>query len=1049
MQFFDNDGCPINFNENNGVFEVDIYLEPVSISLYENFNIYLLEKYLDVDNSYSYRFPILDENERYLFRWNKEDIEVPEFFLYDIENSAVDNAYYINKVYSKYFSEDVNYNIRSPYQVNVGFSPTEEVSYRKSLLIIREELNDDVIDQTLKFQINFYSEGIEEDVRYKIHLENFGIKLNKTDALAIKDYNVAEAYPDWEVVNNVRKHLILEKEELVPYLGTYRCLRNIISLFGYGDSIDVREYYKNINPNSEYFGKNSIVSIGDYLDNGKIDNMNLVDKNVSVKDNDDFQKSGMLAIAYEFTKKTGEYDENGIPIIDRNDEFTTNEMFFKLHKMKNILERDYLPVNVFIGDVIGEWSYYISFSRYIWSDKLEVTTMKVGDKISISMYPEINHRIFDVSMLHTKRYDLPIHTESIAPSNYYNSDEVNNKEDLVIDLPNYYVNDFSVPKHITHEDTTTENFIDNKLSIFSSQTGIPTNPEYLYADEIEGLCNSINDFYNEYQSKGFFEIFDKQYNYVNSYNNPIGFPVILSVNLENIKSDDLNDMTVDSFARRTWDDIYSKNYVDIEWTVKYNTPSDRKGDSYVFNYTGQINKAYKIPQLLPYVGSYDVSVKVRDIYGIVSYSYNDNFIIVDGIVPQIVATYPGDDIFDLRIENLKYVSFSDFGANTYLCPRVNILDNINDSDIILDSNAMSSSEIVSYKNDTEVYNFTTRKWEGLANSENQNSDNFGFGDYKALKISDFKGARISDLFHMRPIDCVLSNDTLFGFWFYGFKEGDKIYYRFYDDETRNEYYSIPAGTAEQVCKTMNSFDGGKLPIELRMFTYYPVVANSLDSEYYGVSEGTIIIVAEGRNFSKYGAMTLEYVGDNIKGSKYTFGLPESGFDKSINLYSNPELLSTLINSEDIFKKTRLTNEYLMSNGFVYTNGVIGNETKYGYIPAFADTNFINQNTCKFHTHSFNIPLYKRVIFFVNNIPGKNADSIEWTLKDIYGNIIIKIRKNPYFIYNFNEIGNYELDVIIKDNKNNVSKIDMPKFINVLGCDDYINTINDKLLNSRK
>ena len=248
---------------------------------------------------------------------------------------------------------------------------------------------------------------------------------------------------------------------------------------------------------------------------------------------------------------------------------------------------------------------------------------------------------------------------------------------------------------------------------------------------------------------------------------------------------------------------------------------------------------------------------------------------------------------------------------------------------------------------------------------------------------------------------------------------------------------------------MNSFDGGKLPIELRMFTYYPVVANSLDSEYYGVSEGTIIIVAEGRNFSKYGAMTLEYVGDNIKGSKYTFGLPESGFDKSINLYSNPELLSTLINSEDIFKKTRLTNEYLMSNGFVYTNGVIGNETKYGYIPAFADTNFINQNTCKFHTHSFNIPLYKRVIFFVNNILGKNADSIEWTLKDIYGNIIIKIRKNPYFIYNFNEIGNYELDVIIKDNKNNVSKIDMPKFINVLGCDDYMNTINYKLLNSRK
>ena len=196
---------------------------------------------------------------------------------------------------------------------------------------------------------------------------------------------MSEAYPDWEIVNNIRKHLVLEKEELVPYLGTYRCLKNIISLFGYGDSIDVREYYKNINPNSEYFGKYSIVSIADYLDNGKVDSMNLVSRNVNVRNNGDFQKCGMLALAYEFNKKTGEYDENGIPLLEKNSEFSTNEMFFKLHKMKDILERDYLPVNVFICDVIGEWSYYISFSRYVWTDKLEIVTMHVGNEISINM----------------------------------------------------------------------------------------------------------------------------------------------------------------------------------------------------------------------------------------------------------------------------------------------------------------------------------------------------------------------------------------------------------------------------------------------------------------------------------------------------------------------------------------------------------------------------------------------------------------------------------------------------------------------------------------
>lgn len=83
LQFFDNDGCPILFNESDidGVQEADIYLEPVSVSLYENFNIYLLERYDDEDiHDAKYRFPILDSRERYLFRWNCEDDEIPEYF---------------------------------------------------------------------------------------------------------------------------------------------------------------------------------------------------------------------------------------------------------------------------------------------------------------------------------------------------------------------------------------------------------------------------------------------------------------------------------------------------------------------------------------------------------------------------------------------------------------------------------------------------------------------------------------------------------------------------------------------------------------------------------------------------------------------------------------------------------------------------------------------------------------------------------------------------------------------------------------------------------
>ena len=39
-------------------------------------------------------------------------------------------------------------------------------------------------NKTLILKIKFYGEGVGEDERFRIHLENFGIKFNKTDGCA-------------------------------------------------------------------------------------------------------------------------------------------------------------------------------------------------------------------------------------------------------------------------------------------------------------------------------------------------------------------------------------------------------------------------------------------------------------------------------------------------------------------------------------------------------------------------------------------------------------------------------------------------------------------------------------------------------------------------------------------------------------------------------------------------------------------------------------------------------------------------------------------------
>jgi hypothetical protein len=63
--------------------------------------------------------------------------------------------------------------------------------YQRKLIAYHETLsNGSVINSTKILELDYYGEGEDEDARYRMWLENFGISFHKDDAQLLKDYDI-------------------------------------------------------------------------------------------------------------------------------------------------------------------------------------------------------------------------------------------------------------------------------------------------------------------------------------------------------------------------------------------------------------------------------------------------------------------------------------------------------------------------------------------------------------------------------------------------------------------------------------------------------------------------------------------------------------------------------------------------------------------------------------------------------------------------------------------------------------------------------------------
>lgn len=187
-----------------------------------------------------------------------------------------------------------------------------------------------------------YGQTEIEDIRFKTELGNIGKLIAPNEVFIFKEYDILEGGTDWTYLNKKRKEMLMMKHLIYPYIGAYKSIINAINFFGYND-LQLNEYYKNINPQSEKFLKLFKVEIPDIFDN-TVEGWTESDFITNNFPNNDYEETNMFNLSYNIT------DEEGNNVLN----YSIDEVIIKLQGLKYWLKRNIIPLTHKILDITGK-----------------------------------------------------------------------------------------------------------------------------------------------------------------------------------------------------------------------------------------------------------------------------------------------------------------------------------------------------------------------------------------------------------------------------------------------------------------------------------------------------------------------------------------------------------------------------------------------------------------------------------------------------------------------------------------------------------------------
>ena len=436
-KFFDKNGDNLNFvyDEDKDTWKGTIYLEQVSTGLISYEPIYIMSDIWDGVNNQSLglRKPRKSNlipwcpgstGTNVIAQWKDNTVgstssNVDEIFLWDIEGYPGPDPQMIK-------SESLDIDLGSFAGDLVGPSGgggtgqlvqgSTSVAFDNEALSLRVALQSDVEDsytRTLQIidpqyltedpystfncvgathviaEITFYGETEGEDERLETMIENMGNAIKNSDFNIFDDSDINEALPDFIKLNSKRKELLLEWDNIFPFTGSYRALINILKYFGY-DQVTLKEYWLNVD---ELVGNNpEKVKRIRYKQTPIEDLFSIEPKTANTSKNmipsKIYKKTSKFGLFYDITKDSGEFDDDGIPIVEEAFTFSNEEVLIKLFALKQKLKKYFLPLNARIVDIVGEAVYYTRYDVNIWSDLIRVDDVELNIDPCLKVYPE-------------------------------------------------------------------------------------------------------------------------------------------------------------------------------------------------------------------------------------------------------------------------------------------------------------------------------------------------------------------------------------------------------------------------------------------------------------------------------------------------------------------------------------------------------------------------------------------------------------------------------------------------------------------------------------
>jgi len=566
-----------DYNSTDNIWTGSIHINEVSTGLFETISLAILEEVKDVDGNIRYVKPIAGNGEDATItarlvtnNYTSDDIFLFETVLGD------NNDLEVSKVIKKQLAIDSssiadhtnpNYKIitnlanihEEAIIFNLGLHSETEGSHLRWLELVMST------GQVIAY-IKLYGEVVGEDERLGVLLDNMGMSVPVSDMVIFKDHDIDEVGTDWILLNAKRKEMLLEGHNIKPYVGTYKALINAVKFYGY-NNLTIKEYWLDINKKSQNFGKLRAIPVTDVDSPG-------YSVNVSTginKPNGTAKKTSRFSLTYRINKPTGLYDEWDTPLVQEVYDYSPEEVLVKLYALKNKLQRDYLPLYAKIVDITGEADIFGVKNTNVSTNANPIGFIDGGIDLKYTVFPDRTifiENLEKVSDAFTDNYNDFINLPKVVNNIYYN------RLGMMNDIRNFYA---------SYHDLSLE---DNEMTPFDNVGPITGAPLILKFDGYQDLWNEMD---------------------------------------EDIT---WNDFSHEEFNQ--WNNYWCRNTYEIEWTIT--GPNDynlvMRGP---IGYWSETNSGTpsglvavwnpefcELPIALPFTGSYNVTLKVYDLYNYVS-----------------------------------------------------------------------------------------------------------------------------------------------------------------------------------------------------------------------------------------------------------------------------------------------------------------------------------------------------------------------------------------------------------------------------------------------